>query len=222
MRMFNVVSRMTGTTRWTVKDLLNSHEIAIRRHEAMRMVPTLKHIACPVGKDIWPAALLCLGILAASAASAEVACVQCSGPEQLYRCEITADHAIPDQAVGMFCVSRIASEHAHESCGAQRAATVCGGVSVSYVYDENTGPSDASATNPQGRTENDEPETLTEFTKDTVNASAQSAKNAGDNIGNAASKAGTATTDAIKGAGNAIGNATKKTLKCLGSALNDC
>jgi len=190
------------------------------------MVPTLKHIAFPLGKDIWPAAVLCLGIFASSAASAEVACVQCSGPEQLYRCEITADHAIPDQAAGMFCVSKIASVHAHESCAAQRAVTVCGGVSVSYVYDENTGPSapaaDASAGNPQGRTANDEPETLTEFTKDTVNASAKSAKNAGENIGNAASKAGAATTDAIKGAGNAIGNATKKTLKCLGSALNDC
>ena len=210
--------------RWTGEDLLNSHEIAISGYELTRMVPTLKHITCPLGKVIWPAAALYLGIFAASGASAEVACVQCSGPDQLYRCEVKVDQAIPDQAVGLFCVSKIASEHAHETCGAQRAATVCGGVPVSFVYDENLGAASAVDANWEktGERTGGEPATLSEFTKNTVDASAKSAKNAGENIGNAASKAGAATTDAIKGAGNAIGNATKKTLKCLGSALNDC
>jgi hypothetical protein len=187
------------------------------------MVTTLKHIARQLGKDIWPAAALCLSLLIGSAASAQIACVQCSGPEQVYRCEATTDQAIPNQAVGLFCVSRIASEHAHESCGVQRGATVCSGLPVSYVYDENFGTSvGASGESARNRTPNGEPATLGEFTKDTVNASAKSAKNAGENIGSAASKAGSVATDAIKGAGNAIGNATKKTLKCLGSALNDC
>lgn len=190
------------------------------------MVATLKHIARRLGKYIWPAAAVCLALLTGSAASARIACVQCSGPEQVYRCEATADQPIPDQAVGLFCVSKIASEHAHESCGVQRGATVCGGLPVSYVYDENVGTSapaaDGSGGSARNRTANGEPATLGEFTKDTVSASAKSAKTAGENIGSAASKAGAATTDAIKGAGNAIGNATKKTLKCLGSALNDC
>jgi hypothetical protein len=189
----------------------------------MRMVLTLKHIARRRGQDIWPAATVCLTLLTGSAASAQVACVQCSGPEQIYRCEATADQPIPSQTLGLFCVSRIAGEHAHEICGVQRGATVCGGLPVSYVYDENFGTSaDGSGGNAPNRTANDEPATLGEFTKDTVSASAKTAKNAGENIGSAASKAGAATTDAIKGAGNAIGNATKKTLKCLGSALNDC
>jgi hypothetical protein len=187
------------------------------------MVAILKHIAGRRGEHIWPAAALWLGLLAGSAACAQIACVQCSGPDQLYRCEATADQPIADLAVGLFCVSRIASEHAHETCGVQRGATVCGGVAVRYVYDENFGASaDSGGEAAPNRTANDEPATLGAFTKETVNASAQSAKNAGENIGSAASKAGTATTDAIKGAGNAIGNATKKTLRCLGSALNDC
>ena len=184
------------------------------------MVPILKHITRRLGKDIWPAAAVCLSVFTGLAASAQTACVQCSGPDQVYRCEATADQPIPDQAVGLFCVSKIASDHAHESCGVQRGAKLCGGLSVTYVYDENSGTS--ADTRAPNRTANGEPATLGEFTKDTVSASAKTAKNAGENIGSAASKAGTATTDAIKGAGNAIGNATKKTLKCLGSALNDC
>ncbi len=186
------------------------------------MVLTLKHIARRLGKDIWPAAGICLAVLAGSAASAQTTCVKCFGPEQVYRCEAKADEPIPDQAVGLFCVSKIASEHAHAGCGVQRGATDCGGLPVTYVYDENFGNSADGGDIAPNRTVNGEPATLGEFTKDTVGASAESVKNAGENIGNAASKAGTATTDAIKGAGNAIGNATKKTLKCLGSALNDC
>jgi hypothetical protein len=187
------------------------------------MVQTLKHIGNRLGKDIRPGAAVCLILLAASAASAQSVCVQCWGPEQLYRCEATADQPIPDQTVGLFCVSRIAGEHAHESCGVQRGAKLCDGLSVTYAYDENSGGSaPAGGDDAPKRNANGEPATLGEFTKDTVSASAQSAKNAGENIGNAASKAGSATTDAIKGAGTAIGNATKKTLKCLGSALNDC
>jgi hypothetical protein len=187
------------------------------------MVPTLKHIVGGQRNDIWPAAALCLGLFAGSAASAQTACVQCSGPDQVYRCEATSNQAIPDQAVGWFCVSKIASEHAHESCGVQRGAKVCEGLTVSYVYDENIGTSEPPADDsPKNRTGNDEPATLGEFTKDTVSASAKSAKKAGENIGDAASKAGSATSEAIKNAGSAIGNATKKTLKCLGSALNDC
>ena len=188
----------------------------------MPVVLTLKHIARRRGKYIWPAAAVCLALLTGSAASTQVACVQCSGPEQIYRCEATADQPIPNQTVGLFCVSKIASQHAYEICGVQRGTSVCVGVPLSYVYDENFGTSADGGDSAPNRTVHGEPATLGEFTKDTVSTSTETAKNAGKTIGSAASKAGAATTDAIKGAGNAIGNATKKTLKCLGSALNDC
>ena len=187
------------------------------------MVPTLKHIIGRHGKHIWLPATVCLGVLTASAVSAEMACVRCFGPEQVYRCEATSDVAIPAQAAGLFCVSKIASEHAHESCAVQRGVANCDGVPANYVYSDDAGPSWPVADDDgRNRSQNGEPATLGEFTKDAVSASAKNVKTAGENLGSAASKAGTVTTDAIKGAGNAIGNATKKTLKCLGSALNDC
>ncbi len=189
----------------------------------MRMVPTLKHIIGRVGQSIWPAATVCFVLLSGAAAWAQTACVRCSGPEQVYRCDVSSDGAVTNQAVGFFCLSKIASEHTHGRCAVQRGAPVCEGLTVSYVYDENFGASDTVAVDrAPNRTRNGEPATLGEFTKDSVEASAKSAKKAGENIGEAASKAGSVTSNAIKSAGSAIGTATKKTLRCLGSALNDC
>jgi hypothetical protein len=124
------------------------------------MVLTLKHIARRLGKDIWPAAGICLAVLAGSAASAQTTCVKCFGPEQVYRCEAKADEPIPDQAVGLFCVSKIASEHAHAGCGVQRGAMDCGGLPVTYVYDENFGNSADGGDIAPNRTVNGEPATL--------------------------------------------------------------
>lgn len=167
--------------------------------------------------------VICLTLWTGPAAWAETACVRCSGPDQVYACEVTSNESIPEQAAGLFCVAKIAGEHAHELCAVQRGAKACDGMTVTYGYDGNFGASNASAASGwHDRTAADEPATLGEFTKEAVSASAKSAKKAGENIGEAASKAGTATSDALKGAGSAIGNATKKTLKCLGSALNDC
>ena len=169
-------------------------------------------------------ALVGLALTVSPAVSDEIACVICTGPDQTYRCQITGGSA-EDAGVGLFCASRIASEHVHESCAAQRNVAQCDGLLVTYAYGENeaagaiaTGDTPAEPKN----VDKAEPKTLGEFTKDTVEGSANAVKKAGENIGSAATKAGKATTDAIKGAGTAIGDATKKTLKCLGSALNDC
>lgn len=168
--------------------------------------------------------LVGLILLAAPAFCDEVACVICTGPDQTYRCEVTGDAATA-ASTGLFCASRIAGEHAHESCAVQRASADCTGLVVTYAYREDGANGTAAVAEPPAEpkeVDKSEPKTLGEFTKDTVEGSAHAVKKAGENIGSAANKAGKATTDAIKGAGTAIGNATKKTLKCLGSALNDC
>ncbi|WP_125461587.1 MULTISPECIES: hypothetical protein [Rhodomicrobium] len=178
-------------------------------------------LARPAGRI---GATLCLLIISVSALSAEGVCVRCTGPDQTYRCDATADHPIANRELGLFCAAKIASERGHDICATQRNATDCDGVAVTYTYEEAPGIGLATlpADEPTGTTKRDEPATLGEFTKDAVSASAKSVKQTGENIGDAASKAGKATTDAIKGAGSAIGNATKKTWNCLGSALNDC
>ena len=169
-------------------------------------------------------ALVCVAAMVSPAFSGEIACVICTGPAQTYRCQITGGTA-EDVGVGLFCASRIASEHSHESCAAQRNAAGCDGLLVTYAYGDNEAVGAAATGETPAepkKVDKAEPKTLGELTKDTVEGSANAVKKAGENIGSAASKAGKATTDAIKGAGTAIGDATKKTLKCLGSALNDC
>lgn len=162
------------------------------------------------------AAILLAAQAVAGSPSAGTVCVQCYGPEQVYRCEATDDLPIPQNAAGLFCVSRLASEYGHAGCGVRRNAAVCEGVQVSYPYQNHQeAPAAGGEAAVSGGTE---PSTLEEFTKETVDASAESMKKAGESLGNAAST----TADAIKGAGAAIGTATQKTLKCLGSALNDC
>ena len=165
-------------------------------------------------------------LLLTAAASAQTVCVRCTGPDQTYACTAIADDPVPDAALGLFCVSRIAGEHNHASCSIERSSTSCDGLAVSFDYDENAVPGAAANADPKPETAdtpNDgEPRTLGEFTKETVDASAKAVKKAGENIGESAANAGKAAADAIKSTGKTVGNATKKTLKCLGSALNDC
>jgi hypothetical protein len=177
------------------------------------------------------AARIALALASLPAATVSVmagtACVICAGPAQTYRCEVSADNALPPHVTGLYCVSRIAKDHHHASCAAARGQVDCEGIAVSYAYEEGLAPSAAAAPETpdapdEGGGQKREPETLHEMTKDSVDASASAVKKAGENIGEAASKAGKATTDALKSAGKAIGDATKKTFKCLGSALNDC
>jgi hypothetical protein len=162
-------------------------------------------------------------------ASAQTACVRCTGPEATYICTATSDEPFRDRAIGLFCAARIANDRRHHSCAALRAGDPCtGGISVSFAYDNSAaGVSPTPQTRPpapervqperQSR-ENGEPATLGEFAEDTVEGTKNAVQKTGETIG----EAGKATGDAIKGAGRAIGDATKKTLKCLGSALNDC
>jgi hypothetical protein len=168
--------------------------------------------------------IIVLALLPGPAFAGAIACVRCTGPDVIYRCEATGDDVKAGDSVGLFCASRIAGDHAHASCAALRGIRDCDGVAASYAYQAEGVPGAPDGADPSGPkvVDKKEPATLTEFTKDTVEGSANAMKKAGENIGDAASKAGKATTDAIKGAGAAIGNATKKTLKCLGSALNDC
>lgn len=158
-------------------------------------------------------------------AQAQTVCVQCSEPEATYLCQPLTDSSLPLPAAEFFCVSQVAKQKEHKVCSLQRGRKDCEGELVSYAYDGGIG-NDAPVHFNDGDEEKTpkqtEPSTLGEFTKRTIDSSSRAAKKAGENIGNVASGASQATTDAIKDAGKAIGDATKKTLKCLGSALNDC
>jgi hypothetical protein len=165
--------------------------------------------------------------LTITAAGAQSSCVRCTSPDATYYCTAESAEnaqAVSEKAAGLFCAAKVASDYGHQSCATQREATACDGVAVTYAYDERIAPGMNASRwqEPEPTRRKDEPETLGEFAKDTAEASGEAVKKAGETIGDAAENAGKATTDAIKGAGKAIDDATKKTLKCLGSALNDC
>jgi hypothetical protein len=183
---------------------MNSSLLAISAIPAVRALPAL-------------AVLLLLG----SPVRAETlnACVRCTGPEQIYRCNVMSDEVVRADAVRLFCMSQIAREHVHESCAVLRGAAACDGVNISYVYQDGVGgdPAGAMAGAP-GTTPREGPGTLADMTKPAVDASV----NAGKAVGQATVKAGKAVGDATVKAGQAVGEATTRTLKCLGSALNGC
>lgn len=166
-------------------------------------------------------------LAAISAAHAQTICVRCTGPEASYRCQTTAEMPVPEKSIGLFCASKLARERGHQSCATERGVTACDGVLVEFAYDPAAAPEGFDAAGageapPGQRPESGEPETLADLTKDAVDNSAKNMEKAGKTLGDAARDAGQATANALKGAGKAIGDATKKTLKCLGSALNDC
>ncbi len=170
-------------------------------------------------------AMPCAFAATATASFGHTVCVRCSGPEAVYSCDTGDDLRAPERSAGLFCASRIARDYGHESCATQRGSADCGGQRVRYDYPEHSDPaiktnkeSDSSESNSDIAFRKREPETLRELATDTIETSKNTIKKTGENIG----EAGKATRDAIKDAGEAIGTATQKTLRCLGSALNDC
>jgi hypothetical protein len=168
------------------------------------------------------------GFAAPALAVGDFACVRCSGPDRTYRCRALGGEAVPAPALRFFCMTQIARDHVHESCAVLRSATSCDGQDVSYVYQDD-------APEPPARSVGDspapakEPSTLAEMTRENSEDLSKAGKavgdatvNAGKAVGNATMQAGRAVGDATVKAGQAVNDATKRTLKCLGSALNDC
>jgi hypothetical protein len=134
----------------------------------------------------------------AAHAGTQTACVRCSGPERIYRCNVMSDDTVPSEATRYFCMSQIARDHVHESCSVLRGAASCDGVDVGYVYQDGAGdqPTGSARAAPSAPAEANEPGVLADITRSAVEAS-------------------------IK-AGQVVGEATKRTWKCLGAALNGC
>ena len=169
---------------------------------------------------------VCLALICGTPVSPAIAdgpiCVKCFGPEQTYNCAAMADRPISQGELQMFCVSRLALDYAHRGCGVEREAPECVGKTIIYAYESETAaPASALAKDRLASAER-EPATLGEFAEEAVASSKSSMSKMGKSIGDAARNAGEATVNNVQKAGNAIGQVTRRTLKCLGSALNDC
>lgn len=174
-------------------------------------------------------------------------CVTCEGPAAMYACVIEgalAD-APPDPRAQVSCIQELARLGGHETCSVPRSAPKpCPGV-VRTVAAPSSGistPDDGHTTAPitepslaaqenrqpgvapeqpradQPAAELQEPKTVEELAAQTVEASKQGLKKAGDAVTGTAQKAG----DSVEKAGSAVGSAAKKTWECLKSIFSDC
>jgi hypothetical protein len=160
---------------------------------------------------------------AAGAASTGSVCVACVEPDRRYRCEVTADRGEIDiRALPLLCATRIAQDNGHSSCGVTRGSQTCDGVVKVYGLSQLAPPSAGSPEPPTGALRDgvsdaeakaEEPATVEEMTRETLNKSRENARRAGQAIEEASQSA----QGALRGAGEAMGEAAKRTWKCLGS-----
>lgn len=195
--------------------------------------------------------LIALGIslFGDTALADQTYCVSCEEPDKLYLCNVSPGISNPGrQAAQLYCVVQIAKMHGHKSCSVKNLQGLpCPGTLQSLIY---TGPAIPSPTGTQNL-ENDgqnplpqqetaqpkrpkkEPDTLVDFTNQTVKQTGDQIKKAGKVVGNATKETGQFVKDAAKktgktvkdtavNTGQSVNNAAKKTLNCLTSFFTDC
>lgn len=194
---------------------------------------------------VLPAAFsLCLLLMLISPSAAQDICVRCTGPEQTYRCQVDGAGVPSDgRALSFFCAAKIAEENTHASCAVVRRPKECVGPLRTYAYDPEAVPqfgaplpdgteSEAAQAGPEKKREGP-PDTLVDLTKETAKETGKVISKAGEKIGGAAKTAAKATEkttrkigekvrDVVTDAGKAVDQAARKTLKCIGSALQNC
>lgn len=156
----------------------------------------------------------------ANAAPAENICVVCVEPDQRYRCEVTAGGAgqpapgpadtgkidagkIDARSLPLLCAAKIAHDNGHSSCSVASSAKGCNGVVKVYALSDLTpitasSPSTTEAADDEPGLE--EPGTVADMTKDTLNKSRENMRKAGE----------------------AMDAAAKRTLGCLGLGGGGC
>ena len=199
-----------------------------------------KHIAITIGLLVpW----------AAPAAEAAEYCVRCVSPNVSYRCEVGTPQSPADPRAWLLCITELAKQGGHESCSVERNAPVpCEGVHKVLAAPEGEAPAapaiEAGLPDPAAPAANEvepgspppqkppvkkPPQTVQELAGETLEASKEGLKSAGDTVSNSAKKAGEAVTGTVKSAGekvgeagSAVGNAAKKTWNCVTSLFQSC
>ena len=145
-------------------------------------------------------------------AQAQEYCVACTEPTAVYRCVIEGARPGGGQPLQMLCVTAMAREGRHATCGIKRGTVFdCDGPvkrvpwSSTELQVETPGAT-ATADRPEPDP-NEPPRTLVEMAR---RANEQS-KKANDDA-----------KESFKSTGEAIGNATKKSWTCLTSLFKDC
>jgi hypothetical protein len=189
------------------------------------------------------AATALLGSALAHSVLAAEYCVTCAGPAAMYACKIegVAADAPSDPRAQLLCIQELARQGAHETCSVPRSAPKpCPGVMRVVAAPaglSTTATNEAGAAQPQPESgapaveataleepavkdekPAKEPRTVEELASQTVDASKNGLKKAGEAVSGTAEKAG----DSVGQAGSAVGSAAKKTWDCLKSLFSAC
>lgn len=164
--------------------------------------------------------------LAAPPARAQEYCVSCSDPPALYRCVIENAQPRGGQSLQMLCVTTMAKEGGHATCGVKRGTIFDCDAPVKripWAALEQAPAADAAppqppppaarpqvqpATAPQPSPATDAPpQTMVDLAKQANEKTAEQVKKAGESV---------------KQAGESVKNATKKTWDCVFSFFTRC
>ena len=151
-----------------------------------------------------------------SQAEAQEYCVVCTEPGAVYRCVIEGARPGGGQPLQMLCVTAMAREGKHATCGIKRGTVFdCDGpvrrVPWSGAELPVETPGTATAADKPEPDANEPPRTIVEMAKRANEQSADQMKKANDNV-----------KESFKSTGEAIGNATKKSWNCLTSLFKEC
>jgi hypothetical protein len=144
----------------------------------------------------------------ATAAPTETVCVACVEPDRRYRCEVTTDKSadkgrLDARSLSFLCAAKIAHESSHSSCAALSSAKDCDGVVKAYSSADLAPPAEANApasADSEADANGEEPATVAEMTKGTLDKSRENMRKAGE----------------------AVDNTAKRALRCLGLSGGDC
>jgi hypothetical protein len=148
-------------------------------------------------------------------AQAQEYCVACTEPSAVYRCVIDGARPGGGQPLQMLCVTAMAREGKHATCGIKRGTVFeCDGPVKRVPWSGAELPVEtpgAAAADKQEPDPNQPPRTIAEMAKRANEQSADQMKKTNDNV-----------KESFKTTGEAIGNATKKSWNCLTSLFKDC
>jgi hypothetical protein len=158
---------------------------------------------------------IAVGALAGRAEAQEY-CVACTEPSAVYRCVIDGARPGGGQSLQMLCVTSMAKEGKHATCGIKRGTVFdCDGPVKRVPWTAadlpvETPGSDTASNKPESDP-NEPPKTIAEMAKRANEQTADQMKKANDNV-----------KESFKSTGDAIGNATKKSWNCLTSLFKEC
>ncbi len=173
-------------------------------------------IGYPIG-----AALGALTSLLVGPAGAQEFCVACSEPNAVYRCVIDGAKPGGGQSLQMLCVTTLAREGRHATCGVKRGTVFdCDGPvkRVPWVALNSAPPSDGAQAPPQPASGAPRPEP----SANPAPTPAPAPEGPPQTMVELAKRANEQTVQQMKKAGDTVKEATKKTWDCMVSLFTRC